>query len=40
MCAESNNYYKTYYNIDIDKYNIPIKIINVKNYGYSMGHSG
>ena len=37
MCAESNNYYKTYYNIDIDKYNIPIKIINVKNYGYSMG---
>ena len=37
MCAESNNYYKTYYNINIDKHTIPIKIINVKNYGYSMG---
>jgi len=37
MCAESNNYYKTYYDINIEEHTIPIKIISVNNYGYSMG---
>lgn len=37
MKAKSDNYYKTYYDINIDNYNIPIKIIDVENYGYSMG---
>ena len=39
MKAKSNNDYKKYYNIDdlIKTFNIPIKIIDCENYGYSMG---
>tara|TARA_E500000178_G_scaffold246615_1_gene243221 strand:+ start:7760 stop:8647 length:888 start_codon:yes stop_codon:yes gene_type:complete len=39
MKASSINYYKNYYNIDdmVKKSNIPIKIIECENYGYSEG---
>lgn len=39
MKAKSNNDYKHYYNIEdsIKKFNIPIKILECENYGYSMG---
>jgi hypothetical protein len=39
MKAKSNNDYKNYYNIEdlIKTFNIPIKIIDCENYGYSMG---
>lgn len=39
MKSQSCNYYKNYYNIDeiSKKINIPIKIIDCENYGYSEG---
>jgi len=39
MKPKSTNFYKTYYNISeiVDNINIPIKIINCDNYGYSIG---
>ena len=39
MKAKSDNYYKNYYDLDdiISKSNIPIKIIDCENYGYSAG---
>ena len=39
MKAKSNNYYKNYYDIDniIKQFNIPVKIIECENYGYSGG---
>lgn len=39
MKASSNNYYKDYYNINdiIKESNIPIKIIECENFGYSEG---
>lgn len=39
MRAKSDNYYKNYYDLDsiISKTNIPIKMIDCENYGYSAG---
>ena len=39
MKAKSVNYYKNYYNIEdiIEKFDIPVKIIDCENYGYSGG---
>ena len=39
MKAKSENYYENYYDIDdtLKQFDIPVKIIECENYGYSMG---